>query len=189
MSMTLDAFLRRRRRRPWWVGLLVIAACVVLILADRQGLLLYDGDDLARYDGERFVVTRVVDGDTLLIAARDGDRSATRVRLWGIDTPELARPDLGRPAAPFAEEAKARAAALAEGITVRLILEPGRVRDRYDRLLAFVELPDGTLLNEQLLLEGLAEADDRWPHQYVERFELLEEQAQKSGAGMWAAPR
>jgi endonuclease YncB( thermonuclease family) len=186
---SVEVFLRRRRRAPLLAalaGLLLLAAAA---WADRRGLLLYTGDDVARYDGGSFMVARVVDGDTLDLAVPDGAWRTTRVRLWGVDTPELARPEEGRPAEPRADEARRRSAELAEGERVRLELEPSRVRDRYGRLLAFVHLPDGTLLNEHLLSEGLAEADDRWPHRRVERFDLLEDGARRKRAGVWAEPR
>jgi endonuclease YncB( thermonuclease family) len=184
--LTVAAFLRRRKRRAWWIATVIVAVTAAAFLADRHGLLLHAGDDLARYDGRWFAVARVVDGDTIHVAAPDGRFSTTRVRLWGIDAPELGRADLGRPAEPLAEQAAARVAELTGAGRVRLHLEPHSTRDRFGRLLAYVELPDGVILNEVLLLEGLALAVDAWPHRDVERYALLEEQARKSRVGRWA---
>ena len=72
-----------------------------------------------------------------------------------------------------------------EGKTARLHLEPHRLRDRYDRLLAYVELPDGKLLNEEMLAAGLARADSRWPHRNSDRFKLIEAQARRDRLGLW----
>lgn len=185
----LERYLRRRRRQPWWLTLAVLVVVVLIVWADRRGAFLHEGDDLSRYDGRVFEVERVIDGDTLDVVAPDPTEPAspvTRVRLWGIDSPERARESEGRPAEPFAEAATQRADALADDQRVTLTLEPHRVRDRYGRVLAFVTLPDGAVLNEVLLTEGLARADDRWPHRDRERYGLLELQAQKRAAGLWS---
>jgi micrococcal nuclease len=171
---------RRRSRWLWFVGLLLLAS---LILADQRGWLLHKGADLQRYDGRTFAVVAVIDGDTLDIAAPDGASRTTRVRLWGIDTPELSRNR--EPAEPWSEEARQYAEGLALGRNVTLSLEAHRPREKYGRLLAFVTLPDGSVLNERLLLEGLTPADDRWPHRDVERYARLEEQAKRERVGLW----
>lgn len=158
---------------------------LLLVLADRSGLLLEAGDELARYDGKWFTVIRVVDGDTLHVDVSDGDESTTRVRLWGVNTPEMARRDPPKPAEPFAEEATGFARDLVEGQKVRLALEPHRLRGNYGRLLAFVELQDGTMLNEALIFEGLTRADDRWSHKHLTRFKSLEREAREAGKGIW----
>ncbi|MEM7626375.1 MAG: thermonuclease family protein [Planctomycetota bacterium] len=162
------------------------AALAGLILADRAGWGFYQGPDLSRYDGKTFRVAGVIDGDTLELAIKDGERPTTRVRLWGIDAPEVARD--GRPSEPFADDATDRAQTLAYGTTVKLSLEPHRLRGRYGRLLAYVTLPDGTVLNERLLAEGLARAEDRWPHRAAGRYAQLEAQARHEGRGLWLSP-
>ena len=85
-------------------------------------------------------VERVVDGDTLILA--DPDR--TRVRLIGINTPELARD--GKPAEPLAVEAKEWLANRVEGKEVRLDFDIERF-DQYDRTLAYIYRGE-TLINE-----------------------------------------
>lgn len=159
---------------------------MAVFLADRWGLLVYGGADAARYDGRNFRVMTVVDGDTLALDAPDGQHATTRVRLWGINTPEKARDD--RPAQPGAAEATQRATELAFGQTVGVRLEAHRLRDRYGRLLAYIVLPDGTVLNERLLSEGLARADGRWPHRDMDRYDQLEDQAKREKRGLWFEP-
>jgi micrococcal nuclease len=157
---------------------------LALIFADRRGLLLAQGGDLSRYDGQLFAVVRVVDGDTLDVAAPDGDSPVTRIRLWGIDTPELSR-SATTPNEPFADEATDFARQLLDGQQVRLILEPHDQRDKYGRLLAYVQLPDGTLFNERLLAAGLARYEDRFSHRHMQRFAMLELQARNEKVGLW----
>lgn len=178
-------YLQGRGKRRWTYTAVTLLVALLLVLADRSGLLLDTGDDVARYDGKWFTVVRVVDGDTLHIDAPDGDENTTRVRLWGVDTPEMARRDPSRPAEPFAEQASGLTRQLAEGQKVRLILEPYRPRGNYGRLLAYVELPDGTMLNEALISAGFTRADDRWNHSHLKRFESLEREAREAGRGLW----
>ncbi len=178
-------FLRGRGKRRWTYSAITLVVALLLVLADRSGLLLETGDELARYDGKWFTVIRVVDGDTLHVDVSDGDESTTRVRLWGVNTPEMARRDPPKPAEPFAEEATDFTRDLVEGQKVRLALEPSRLRGNYGRLLAFVELQDGTMLNEALIFEGLTRADDRWSHKHLKRFKSLEREAREAGKGIW----
>jgi endonuclease YncB( thermonuclease family) len=175
------------RRRVFLVGL--VLGLALLALADRRGWLLVPPADLQTYDGRQVLVERVVDGDTLIVAvpdAREGT-ATTRVRLWGIDAPELARPfdTPPSPAEPLAAEAAEALRRLVEGREVRLILEPGRPRGYYGRVLAHVALPDGQLAAESLVVAGLARADDRSPHKYLDRLMQLQTRAQRDRLGLW----
>ncbi len=181
---TAAARLRWRRRWPW---LAAAPLLVLLVLADRAGCLLArGGDDLRTYHGTRAAVAAVIDGDTLEIDIRDlrQGRSLTRVRLWGVDCPEGAGP--GRAAEPLAAEATAFVQSAADGREVVLQLEPARTRDPYGRLIAHVELPDGSSLNEALLAAGLARADERWPHALLDRYAAAQRAARLERRGIWA---
>ncbi len=184
-AIPVDTYLRGRGKRRWVYLVFTLLIALLLVIADRSGLLLETSDDEAKYNGQWVTVVRVVDGDTLDIDMPDGKEPTTRIRLWGIDTPEMAHRDPPRPAEPFAEAATQRARELVEGRKVHLTLEPSRTRGNYGRLLAFVELPDGVMLNETLIIEGLALADDRWNHRHLEDFSLLEREAKKAGNGLW----
>jgi len=173
-----------RRRWTWAIGASVLAA---MVAADRAGwLLVRPFNDHAAYDRRRVTVSRVIDGDTIEIAARDGlhDHATTRVRLLGIDCPEMA--GYGRAAEPWAEEATAFAAALVEGRSVILRLERAETRGLFGRLLAHIELEDGNCLNEALLTAGLAEAEERWPHSRLRRYAALAREARLRGLGIWS---
>jgi len=179
----------RRRSWVWWAKLvLVLAVLAATMWADRCGWFFDTSDALSRFDGQPYVVVRVIDGDTIDVRPADGDGGGApvRVRLWGIDCPESAKPREGAPAEPFADAATELTRRRCDGATVRLIIEPHRVRDHYGRLLAFIELPDGTLLNEELLAAGLARADDRWDHRHLQRFLLIAAQARRERVGLWA---
>ena len=177
-----------KRWQGWLLLACVLAAAATLSLLDHRGWFLYQGGDWVRYHGRAFTVVRVTDGDTLWVDAPDGDEPVTRVRLWGIDTPEKAWADPPRPGEPFAEEASALSTTLALDQPVTLHLQRHRIRGAFGRLLAYATLPDGTVLNERLLAQGLAAFDDRWPHDQLERYRLLEDQARKDKLNLWAEP-
>ena len=174
----------RSRRWPWLVGGVLLIA---LIIADRSGWLLVPNiDDMSAYHGLQAQVVRVIDGDTIEIKHPDAlhDRPVTRIRLWGLDCPESAKPD--RPADPFADQATRRTRSLATDGIVTLTLESHRTRGTFGRVLAHVELSDGSSLNEALLSAGLAVADERWPHSLLGRYAQLERAAKRAGLGVWS---
>ncbi len=185
-GVPLGRYIKHRRVRAavWVLGIGVMLSG--LIAADRGGGWLKPASDWAVYEGQSFQVTKVIDGDTIEIAHPDRGWPTTRVRLWGIDAPEVARPDQGRPGQPWSQESAELADRLCAGQMVRLRLEPHNSRGKYGRLLAYVELPGGTLLNEEMLIAGLAHADRRFEHRLMERFKLLELQAKRSKVGLWS---
>ena len=176
-----------RRRRHTWVSALLLITLVAVIYADHRGWLLVPaGDDLSAYHLQSFLVTQVIDGDTVEIAAIDrlSGELTTRVRLWGIDCPEVARHDV--PAEPWADEAAQLMRGLCQGAMITLQLESHRPRDGFDRLLAHVIDARGGNLSEALLRAGLAEADERWRHELMHVYREAERQARQSKAGMWS---
>lgn len=111
---------------------------------------------------------RPVDGHAIVVAVLDGDTidveiagRTERVRLLGIDTPEVAHDAFaGRPANDaecLGDEAAAHTAGLLPvGIEVRLERDVVG-RDDYGRLLAFVHRSsDGLFVNEHLVRTGFA---------------------------------
>ena len=150
-----------------------------------------DSSDISKYHGRQFTVVKVVDGDTLDIdipdLSTDGGRnySHTRIRLWGIDTPETKDPRTGP--MYFGKEASDFATKLALGKQVTIYLEKEKnSRDKYHRLLAYIQLPDGTFLNEVLLSEGYAYADLRFKHGLYNKYKQLESVARSRKIGLWA---
>lgn len=127
----------------------------------------------------------VVDGDTVKVAV--GGRRET-VRLIGIDTPESRRP--GTPVECGAHAATRALARLVAGDRrVRLVADPTQDRrDRYDRLLAYVELRDGRDLGEELARAGWAAPyvyDD--PFRRLARYRAAAREARAQRRGIWGA--
>ena len=124
-------------------------------------------------------VARVTDGDTLRLA--DG----RRVRLIGINAPEVAGKD--RSAQPYALAAKRRLQALIAAAGGQVILVPGaHPKDRYGRLLANVYTPNANNLEARLLQEGLAYQVVIPPNDALSQCHALAEQgARFAQAGLW----
>ncbi|MBI2070141.1 MAG: thermonuclease family protein [Elusimicrobia bacterium] len=130
---------------------------------------------------EKTKVRRVVDGDTLVL--EDG----RKVRLIGVDTPELHHPK--KPVQYYAKEAKDFVEALVEGKAVNLALDPDNTyvkhKDKYGRLLAYVLLPDGDILNAKIIREGYGFAYTRFPYKLMDNFRALEKEARENKRGLW----
>ncbi|NUL82946.1 MAG: thermonuclease family protein [Armatimonadetes bacterium] len=125
-------------------------------------------NDTKSFAGE---VVGVTDGDTIGVM-RGGKEE--KVRLHGIDCPEMGQ--------AYGSNAKAFTSELAFGKTVE-VRERGK--DGYGRTIGDVVLPDGRLLNHQLVEEGLA----WWYRKYApgdKRLEELERGARESRTGLWA---
>ena len=93
------------------------------------------------------LVVQIVDGDTVVLAG------GAKVRVLGIDAPEMERD--GQPADFLAHKAKATLAELTLDCTVSLSYDRLRY-DHYGRLLAYLWLPDHTLVNAELVRRGMA---------------------------------
>ena len=157
-----------------------LAVLAVWAVLDRQST-----GDRRRYHDKEFRVAHVLDGDTLDIDIPDGRRATTRVRLWGVDTPEVA----GSPAGVmyFGPEASAYTKQHLTDRSVRVVLAPTQTRDIYNRLLAFIYFTEGEerMLNEALVETGHAYSDWRFDHPFRRRFETLEKRAQAAHVGLW----
>jgi micrococcal nuclease len=191
--MVRYAMSRGRRNLLAGVVVLLVMAAVALdhscvkpaLVNRRQSSASQDAADLQKYDGKQFTVVKVVDGDTLDIDIPDGNYSHTRIRLWGVDTPETKDPRLNGPMY-YGPEASDFATGSAMGKRVTIHLEQDRkTRDKYHRLLAYVQLPDGRFLNEVLLSEGYAYADLRFKHSLYNKYKQLESLARKQNKGLW----
>lgn len=156
-------------RRPGWLVCLP-AFCLLC------GLLFWPAVTRAGTASVR--VVRVLDGDTCQLS--DG----RRLRLAGIDTPEKAHD--AAPAQYFAAAATLRLSRLTEGNALRLVVV-GEGKDRFDRTLGDLLLPDGKSVAESLLEEGAAFFF--WfsdlPRDTEERLLAAQRRAMAAGRGFW----
>ncbi len=142
------------------------------------------------YNYSDVLITRVVDGDTLQL------ENSQRVRLIGIDTPEMHESDklnrdstrsgtdratiqkLGRRAYDFTRN-------LVEGKRASLEFDVERY-DRYGRLLAYVYLKDGTFVNAKIVEKGYASLMTIPPNvKYADTFLRLYQEARENRLGLW----
>ena len=125
-------------------------------------------------------VSRVIDGDTIEVTLRGETPS---VRLLLVDTPEVHGGE-----ECYGPEASAYVSSLlAEGTEVRLERDVTDV-DFFGRLLRYVYLADGRMLNE-LLVEGGYATVYRFPSdvRHEQRLRDAEDRAREAGAGLWTA--
>jgi endonuclease YncB( thermonuclease family) len=117
-------------------------------------------------------VVRVKDGDTIVVLH---DNQQIDIRLEGIDCPESGQ--------AFGQKAKQATSGLTQGKTVTV--HPTGT-DRYERTLANVVLPDGRILNQELIRQGWG----WWFRKYSKDQTLakLEAEARAAKRGLWADP-
>jgi len=152
---------------------LALPACAEQTTPERQG-----------------TVSWVYDGDTLKIDP------VGKVRLLGIDTPERENSKRDRfltskgiSAArqrQIYQLAKEFNISHIKGQKVTLSFDDSP-RDRHGRLLAYVHLADGRLLNRVLLEQGLAVVYRRFSFRMKDDFLNAEAEAKQSKRGLWAA--
>lgn len=143
-----------------------------------------------KYDYSDVLVKRAVDGDTLLL------ETGERVRLIGIDTPEIHESDkLQRDIRRTKQDAAAIkemgmrsyqfTKKMVEGKRVSLEFDVERY-DRYKRLLAYVYLKDGTFVNAEIIKQGYASLMTYPPNvKYVDTFKELYKEARENNRGLW----
>lgn len=154
------------RSKHGWLGLALLL--IALLGCGRFGT------NGATPNGNPARVTRIVDGDTIEVTLNG--RSET-VRYVGIDTPER-----GQPGYKAATEANR---ALVGGKQVFLRRDVSE-RDAFGRLLRYIYLSDGTLVNRELVARGWAQPVEYPPDlRHADEFRRLAQEAAQAGHGFW----
>ena len=126
---------------------------------------------------DRRRVTLFLDGDTLELGGIE------RVRLVGIDSPEL-----HEPLDPVVADA---VRTLVDGRLVRLSFDPATVlsghRDQFGRTLAYVWLTSGHLLNHEIVRRGYGAVDLRYPCLWTPTLLEAARAACRARLGIWQA--
>jgi micrococcal nuclease len=141
-------------------------------------------------DAFAMTVESVHDGDTLRAHVETpnavvSDTASTRVRLLGIDTPEIS-PVLDC----WGVEATAGLVELAPPGSTIWVSPDVEVLDQYGRHLLYLWSDDGRFINGELVARGDARTEIYRPNTLHETLlRGLEEQAVAAGAGQWAACR
>lgn len=139
-------------------------------------------------------VVRVVDGDTIVVNI---DGKEEKVRLIGIDTPEsrlnsrahLQEKELGKDAEVVVElgkKAKEFTASVLESSSKVFLEFDIQQRDKYGRLLAYVYLPDGRMLNKEIICNGYGMPLTIPPNtKYEKEFIDCFQKARQEKKGLW----
>lgn len=128
-----------------------------------------------------YSVTRFSDGDTITV---DMNGQKETIRMIGVDTPETHDPDT--PVQCYGPAASAYTKNLIGKNRVRLEADPtNQNRDRYGRLLRYVYLPDGRMVEEELIKNGYGFAYTSFPFTKKTEFVKLEDQAKAEFKGLW----
>lgn len=127
-------------------------------------------------------VIRIVDGDTIVVLING---ISEKVRLIGVDTPETVDPR--KTVQCFGIEASAFTKLLLLDKVVQLESDASQGdRDKYGRLLRYIFLENGTLVNEKIIADGYGhEYTYRLPYKYQTEFKNAEQIARKSQKGLW----
>lgn len=131
-------------------------------------------------------VVRVVDGDTVVVEIPrppEGLGSRERVRLIGVDAPELGRGS--RPADAGGPQSAEAARALLQGRDVLLAFDR-ELRDRYGRVLAYLYAPGADCLNLRLVATGAAPALLKYPFAFSSAFAAAEREARAARLGLFS---
>jgi micrococcal nuclease len=160
--------IRRHHLRLQWVmavvvwGVLVVAGCGRSRPVDPQSLRRGERIDVS--------VVGVHDGDTL--TGLTVDHHQVKVRLEGIDAPELGQ--------PFGKAAKRALSEKAFGNGAKIIVAS---HDQYGRVVGHVTV-NGRDVGKDLVREGFAWCDPRFNHD--KSLVAIEQGARRSRVGLWA---
>jgi len=143
---------------------------------------------------EKAQILTIVDGDTVKVIYHNKEEN---IRLIGIDTPET------RPNKKAIKDAQ-RSKSDIETITsqgreaknfVKRLVKPGdllgiefdiQTRDKYGRLLAYLYLSSGKMLNEEIIKAGYAHLMTIPPNlKYQNRFSMAYREARENHRGLW----
>jgi micrococcal nuclease len=119
-------------------------------------------------------VSRIADGDTVYCG------KIGRIRLLLIDAPELSQGQYGYEALDKLEEI------MPVGTAVTIETDV-RTRDTYKRILGYIFLDDGRMVNEEMAKSGYVTALVYPPNvKYVERIRRAVAEARRAKRGLWA---
>lgn len=161
-------------------GLLLLG---IVALAQHFGWITTENNPATQTQPGQYYVTSFEDGDTITV---DMNGIKERVRFIGVDTPETQDPR--KPVQCFGKAASEFTKTLIGRQPLRLEADPTNTnRDRYNRLLRYVYLPDGRLVNAEIIRQGYGFAYTSFPFQKLDEFKAYETQARERNLGLWGA--
>jgi micrococcal nuclease len=172
--------LMSRQRLHWTLLALLLLICAGLALYQLGAVKPINPKSFLQADVGTYKIVSFSDGDTIVVDMQGKDEI---VRFIGVDTPETHKPD--SPIECYGPEASAYTKQRIGNDRVRLVADTLTTnRDRYDRLLRYVYLQDGTLLNQELVAKGYAFAY-AFPFAKSNDFAKTMQAAKDSKQGLW----
>jgi len=140
--------LNGRKRR---LALVIFALVVLGVVATQSDWLRSSVRTVEVNQPGLYAIDHYIDGDTIAV---NMNGTIEEIRFIGVDTPETHKPNT--PVQCYGEVAAAYTKGRVSKFgKVRLQADPlDTNRDRYGRLLRYVFLPDGTLLDKELVQKG-----------------------------------
>lgn len=169
-----------RRHKTSLAGFILL---ILIVVATQSGWLSKNVQGVQDSQPGLYDVTHFDDGDTIVV---DMAGRGETVRFIGVDTPETHRPNT--PVQCYGPNAAAFTKQLIGSQKVRLQADPlDTNRDRYGRLLRYVYLPSGTLVEDELIRQGYGFAYTQFPFQKKQQFVDEQTKAKDANLGLWGA--
>jgi len=174
-----------RFRRKHWLSLLITIVVAVFAYGQQEGWFSTPEKSVMTSQPGLYAIDHFVDGDTITVHM-NGTKET--IRFIGIDTPETHKPNTPVQCYGPAAAAHTQNVIKAAGGKVRLVSDSlSTNRDRYNRLLRYVYLPDGTNLNQLNVQQGYAFYYPYFPFSKKADFLAAEKSAQAARKGLWGA--
>lgn len=174
-----------KRSQRQFVSLLVVVISLLVYFGQQHGWFGAAAKTAEVNQPGLYSIDHYVDGDTIAV---NMNGKVEFVRFVGIDTPETHKPNTPVQCYGPAAAAHTQAVIKAAGGKVQLISDPESTnRDRYDRLLRYVLLPDGTNVNELNVQQGYAFYYPFFPFSKSSQFAADEQVAMSKKLGLWGA--
>lgn len=172
-----------RRRKNIWVSVFSLLVVIFVALSQHYGWFEEASKGVVTNQPGQYNIARYIDGDTILVNMNGTDET---IRMIGVDTPETHKPNTPVQCYGPAAAAYTQNRIKAQGGKVRLVSDSlSTNRDRYNRLLRYVYLPDGTNHDQDLVAKGYAFAYVSFPFTKSKDFSTAQEKAQNQKLGLW----
>lgn len=167
----------RYKKSHGWLGLL--AALVLLVVTVMQQP--STKEVVVNNQPGLYSVSKFVDGDTIAV---NMNGITEKVRMIGVDTPETHKPNT--PVQCYGPAASAFTKNSLTGKKFRLVSDSESTdRDRYDRLLRYIILSDGTNFNQRLIEQGYGFYYPYFPFTKSDDFANSQALAKAANRGLW----
>ena len=170
-----------KRTQKKLISLVITLLVAGIAWGQQQGWFSHAGQKVVQSQPGLYAIDHFVDGDTIAVKMNG---KAESVRMIGVDTPETHKPN--SPVQCYGPAAAAYTKNLIGDQRVRLQSDDkSQDRDRYGRLLRYVYLPDGKLVEAELIKNGYGFAYTEFPFGKKTEFVQDQQAAHDANKGLW----